>query len=322
MSEFEDAATTVARLLRTNLRVIKDEISLASVNVSGEWQNADALKGYDGQITVGVSECVDQKLDLTGSLRRRTSYLKVNVWSTDTSAGVNGRIINSKIVQEVNRVVNQYCRSPNVTVYDLTNFGLSQTCKAFQGNGEYAPSSSQWTELSDTQNQQLWYSDDVRCQISKTASGEYAALLFKFKVESKKTVVKSLSLSFEGYGVAPGGNGVTVKVWNTTQAAWVNTQTISAGAEDQTVVLTLTANVSDYIDDEGYVWFLARTSNASNGSSPATLFCDYASCTVTVNAITYCDIASYRSLDRVDVKPFIYRTELSLKSWFFMNNGV
>jgi hypothetical protein len=43
---------------------------------------------------------------------------------------------------------------------------------------------------------------------------------------------------------------------------------------------------------------------------------------VMVNGITYCDMASYRNLDRVDVKPFIYRTELVLKSWFIENIGV
>ena len=52
MSEYEDAVTTVARLLRKNLRVIKDNGSLASINVSGEWQNGDVVKGYVGQVTV------------------------------------------------------------------------------------------------------------------------------------------------------------------------------------------------------------------------------------------------------------------------------
>ena len=82
------------------------------------------------------------------------------------------------------------------------------------------------------------------------------------------------------------------------------------------------ANLPDYIDAEGYVWFLARTTNPSDGLVPAVLQCDYVSCAVTVNGITYCDVASYRNLDRVDVKPFIYRTELVLKSWFIENIGV
>jgi len=45
-------------------------------------------------------------------------------------------------------------------------------------------------------------------------------------------------------------------------------------------------------------------------------------CKVTVNGITYCDVTSFRDVDRIDVKPFIYRTEFALKSWFFENIGV
>jgi hypothetical protein len=61
---------------------------------------------------------------------------------------------------------------------------------------------------------------------------------------------------------------------------------------------------------------------ASDGADPAVLQCDYASCVVTVNGITYCDVAGFRNLDRVDVKPFIFRTEFTVKSWFFENIGV
>ncbi len=66
MSEIEDSAVTVARLLKTKMRVIKDNGALASVGVSGEWQNSDAFKTGDGQVTVGLAECIDQKIDLTG----------------------------------------------------------------------------------------------------------------------------------------------------------------------------------------------------------------------------------------------------------------
>ena len=49
------------------------------------------------------------------------------------------------------------------------------------------------------------------------------------------------------------------------------------------------------------------------------IYCDYASCTVMINGITYVDVVSYRDADRVDVKPVIFRTEFALKSWLFEN---
>jgi hypothetical protein len=141
-------------------------------------------------------------------------------------------------------------------------------------------------------------------------------------VESREKTVKKMVLAFEGYGTAPSGDGVTVKVWNHAAGAWQNVQTGGAGGIDETITITVVSDLPNYIDDDGYVWFLARTSNASNGVAPATLYCDYTYCTVTVNGVSYCDIVGFRDLDRVDVKPFIFRTEIAVKSWFFENIGV
>ncbi|MCL4410228.1 MAG: hypothetical protein M1356_07955 [Gammaproteobacteria bacterium] len=323
MSQTEDPAISVARLLKTKMRVIKDNGGLASVNVSGEWQNYDALKGGDGQVTVGLAECADQKIELTGKIRRRLSAIRVNVWTTDMpNASESSKGMRGKIVEEVNRIIRQNRSKPNETVYDFVGAGPNgQSYRAFSGDTEEVPNAD-WAELSAVDYQKLWYSEDNRCQVSCGESGKYAVLLFRFELESRENAVKQVVLGFEGYGTAPGGNGVTVKVWNHNAGAWQNTQCNQAGTGDEALTLTLLANLPDYIDDEGYVWFLARTSSPSDGTTPAVLQCDYVSCMGTVNGITYCDLASYRNLDRVDVKPFIYRTELVLKSWFIENIGV
>jgi hypothetical protein len=324
MSETEDAATTIVRLLRTQLRVVKDDGALASVTVTSEWQNTDAFKGCDGQVTVGLAESTDQKIELTGKTRRRLSTLRVNVWATDAAgAGEAGRVMRGKIVEEVNRLLRQNRSKPNETLCDFFNSGpATQAHKAFSGTSEATPTDGGWTELSGVDYQLLWYSDDNRCQISRGGNGEYAALLLCFKVECREKTVKKLLLTFEGYGSAPGGNGVAVKAWNHAVGAWQNIQTGGAGETDETINIALVSDLPNYIDGEGFVWLLARTLYASDGASPAMLWCDYASCLVVVNGITYCDVAGYRNLDRVDVKPFIYRTEFTVKSWFFENIGV
>jgi hypothetical protein len=323
MSEIEDPAVTVARLLKTKMRVIEDDGALASVNVSGEWQNNDALKDNDGQVTVGLAESVDQKIELSGKIRRRLSSIRVNVWVTDKlNANTDAKVLRCKIIEEVNRVIRQNCSRPNETVYDFVGAGPSvEGHKAFSGDSEEAPSVD-WTELSDINYQKLWYSDDQRCQLSCGESGGFAVLLFRFRVESRESTVKQMVLGFEGYGTAPSGNGVTVKVWNHIAEAWQNATSNEAGEADEVLTLTLQTSLPDFIDSEGYVWLLAKTTNPSDGITPATLYCDYVSCVVAVNGISYCDIASYRNLDRVDVKPFIYRTEFLLKSWFLENIGV
>jgi hypothetical protein len=324
VSEVEDAVTTVARLLRTEMRVVKDDGSLATIIVTTEWQNTDAFNSCDGQVTVGLAESTDQKIELTGKTRRRTSFLRVNVWVADTPrASERGRVMRGKIVEEVNRVVRQNRSKPNETLYGFLSAGpTTQTHKAYSGTTEAAPDGSGWTELSSLQYQQLWYSDDDRCQVSQSESGAYAVALFRFKVESREKTVKKLALSFEGYGTAPSGDGVEVKAWNHVAGGWQNAQAGGAGGTDEAIILTLASELPDYIDDDGYVWLLARTLYASDGSTPAVLYCDYACCLVTVNGVTYCDVAGFRNLDRVDVKPFVFRTEFTVKSWFFENIGV
>jgi len=324
MSETEDAAATVARLLKTEMRVVKDDGSLATVIVTSEWQNTDAFKGCDGQVTVGLAEVTDHKIELSGKTRRRLSFLRVNVWVTDTPhASETGRVMRGKIVEEVNRVLRQNRSKPNETLYDFFNTGpTTQTHKAYSGKSEAAPDAGGWSELSSAQYQQLWYSDDTRCQASYGGNGDYAVMLFRFKVESQEKAVKKITLAFEGYGTAPSGNGVVVKVWNHEAMDWQNAQTGGAGGTDETITITLASDLMDYIDAEGYVWLLARTLNASDGTTPSVLYCNYVHCTVTVNGITYCDVAGFRNLNRVDIKPFIFRTEFTVKSWFFENIGV
>jgi hypothetical protein len=324
MSEKEDAAATIARLLRTEMRVVKDNGALATITVTTEWQNTDAFKGCDGQVTVGLAESIDQKIELTGKTRRRLSFLRVNVWVTDAPRATEaGRIMRGKIVEEVNRVVRQNRSKPNETLYDFFNVGpTTQGQKAYSSSIEAAPDAESWTELSGVQYQQLWYSDDERCQVSYGEESEYAVALFRFKIESREKTVKKIALAFEGYGTAPGGDGVEIKVWNHEAGAWQNVQTGGASGTDETIAVALASDLPAYIDNEGCVWFLARTLYASDGATPAVLYCDYACCTVTVNSVTYCDVAGFRNLDRVDVKPFIYRTEFTVKSWFFENIGV
>jgi hypothetical protein len=322
MSETEDPAVTLIRLLRSQMHVVLDNRALASVNVSGEYPNSDALKAYDGQVTVALVDCIDQKLDLAGKTRQRTSTLRVNVWATDTpNVSETGKSIRRKISEEVSRIIRQNRTAPNQTIYSyvgLSPNGLSN--KAFRGDYEAAPN-AEWTELSAEDYRKLWYSDDSRCQISTNINGKTAALLFGFKLESRRASVKQAVFNFEGYGSSPSAIGVTVKVWNEAVGAWQSSQSNQAGQSDEILTLTVSANLPDFIDDQGYVWFLAETNGASDGAIPAALNCDYASCLVLVNGVTYCDIAGSRNLDRVDTKPPMYRTEFTVKSWLIEKIG-
>lgn len=312
MSETENPVDTVVRLLQKEMRVTKDDNSMAKVHVSSEWYDRELFRNCDAQITVGLAESRDTKIEMSGRLRRRLATLRVNVWSQNKQ-------IRNKAVEEVNRVVRQNSNCPNESTY--TFFNVNQTTNTHKAYStcsmeEPNPEDASWTEIANADYEKLWYSDDDRYQKSTNINDEYALMLFRFKIESRENTVKKIVLAFEGYVTAPAGNGVTIKVWNHVAGAWQNSAS-GTGEADETITITLTSNWTDYIDDDGYVWLIAKTTNPSDGATQAILHCDYASCTITVNGITHLDIVSFRDADRVDIKPFIYRTEFALKSWLF-----
>lgn len=323
MSQVEDQVTTLVRLLSKNIRVVKDDGSLAKIYVSPEWYDRELLKNYDGQVTVGLDPSrgsQDQKLDISGKTRRRLSFLVVNIWTVDKPKQT-GRKMREKLREEILRIIREKRTKPNVTNYDFWNIGpTTDTHKAYQcgSANELAPGDASWTELTASQYEKLWYSDDDRFSKSHNINLEYALMLFRFKIDQDKKTIKKIVLQFEGYGTASAGNGVTIKVWNFTTSTWENPTTSTTGT-DETLTITLTSNISDYVDLNGYIYLTARTTNQSDGATPAVLYCDYALCMVVVNGITYCDIVSYRDQDEVRVKPFVWRTEFLVKSWLFEN---
>jgi hypothetical protein len=464
MSAYEDPVTTIIRLLSKKIQVIKDDNSIATIYVSKEWYDRELFKNYDAQISVGLAQSQDEKLEISGRIRRRIGRLRVNIWATDRPQTSDpGRTMRQKIVEEVNRVVRQNMKTPNQAFYDFSGLGYpsGDPHKAYDAGAasELVPSSNSWSELSVANYQKLWSSDDIRHSKSTSVNNQYALMLFRFKLGPREQSVKKIMLAFEGYAtghetapgrwVSPDGfsdpdsfwdyenlaydtlittspwceipgeswssflyltlasgiqcnklkaylslfalpgfspididvyrdgawvhvfegdftengwnefsfgqglvtqmrirgynsnvgssipnclrevyfwqvpeieNGITIKVWNHVASAWQNAQTGTGGA-DETITITLTTSITDYIDDSGYVWLLARTTNPSNGTTAAIIYCDYVSCTVMVNGITYLDVVSFRDADRVDTKPIIFRTEFVLKSWSFEDIG-
>jgi hypothetical protein len=318
MVNIEDPNVTIARLLNTYLRVITDSGGLAKVLVNQEWYNSELSKAYDGQVTVGLKESADRKVNLSGTIRQRVFFHRVNVWVQDKPEST--RSMRGKICLDVNRVIHEKRNHPNDTVYYFAGVGQpTGTHKAFHAGSasELAPTAAGWTELSDLEYQKIWYSDDVYFVKSVSVASQRALMLFRFKLGSEKAVAKQAVLRFEGYGTAPGGNGVIIKAWNFTASAWQNPVSGTAEA-DETLNLSLVAP-QDFIDSDGFVYMLAETINAGDGAAPAVLSCDYVQCVCSVEGITHVDVVSYRDLDTVTVKPFIWRTEFTVKSWLLEN---
>jgi len=331
MVEVEDAVVTLVRLLKTNMRVVNDDASLASVYVSREWLDRELLKNYDGQVTVGLREpSLVKPLNLDHSLTQRVLNFKVDCWAIDKERKQPGTRTRSKLREEILRIVREKRFKPNVTTYDFVGIGPpTGTHKAYHAgsSSELAPGHASWTELAAAEYEKIWSSDDDRFLKSVSVNLEYAMILFRFKFETSRydpheNNVKKIVLSFEGYGTAPGGNGVTVKVWNHVTSAWENAQT-GTGGSDETITITLDSGLTNFIDMNsegvGYLYVLARTTNPSDGETAAALYSDYDECVLTVEGITHLKFGAHRDADEVSVKPFIGHTEFKVIGWYIEN---
>jgi hypothetical protein len=326
LSELEDPVATLLRLINSRIRVTRDDGSAAKLLASeAAFDRELLLKEYDAQITLQIDPVLgvqDQKLNLSGSKRRQVHFFKCTVHAIDKVApgADSGRVMRNKVAEQIKAIIRENRTLPYQTVYSFAGLGYpsGDPHKAYSAGAasELAPSAAGWAELSAADYQGIWYSDNVYYAKSVGVNNQYGMQLYRFKVGAREQCVKSLVLSFEGYGTAPGGNGVTVKVWNHVAGAWQYPQ-YGTGGGDETLTITISANWTDYIDSEGYVWMLARTTNPSNGVTSAVVYCDYVQLTVQVRGITYCDVVSYKPIDVTEVKPFLFKTEFVLKGWAF-----
>jgi hypothetical protein len=332
LSETENPVVTVLRLIESRIRVVKDDGGLARILCSQANYDRELLKDYDAQITVSktAEPCQAQKHTLDGKLRRRIYSLRATIITVDKPSASSdvGRVMRDKVLEQLLVIIPENRNLPYRKVYNFYPIdSTSTTHKAYNtaSTTEPEPSNPAWTELSNAEYANLWASDDSRHSKSATGNGEFAFMLFRFKIgsktgesrnEARKQCLKRIVLAFEGFGLSPSGNGVTLKVWDKVAGTWSNLQIGSASA-DETVNLILTANLSNYVNDDGFLYLMVRTTNPSNGISPAVLNCDFVQATVDVRGITFCDAHSWRDVDVTDVKPFLYTEEIQIVAWLF-----
>ncbi len=332
MSEAENPVITILRLIESRIRVVKDDGGLARILCSQANYDRELLKDHDAQITVSKTSepCQAQKHTLDGKLRRRIYSLRATITTVDKPfpSSDAGRVMRDKVLEQLLLIIAENRNLPNRTIFSFNFlYDSSVLVKAFDAaaSTDPEPSSVSWSELNNERYPKLWASDDLRHSKSATGSGEFAFMLFRFKIgaktgesrnEPRKQCLKRVVLAFEGFGLSPTGNGVTLKVWDNLAGAWNNTQTSVLGT-DETLTITLTSNLMTYVNDEGFLYLMARTTNPSDGASPAVLNCDFVQATVDVRGVTFCDVHSYRDVDVTEVKPFLYTEEIVIVAWLF-----
>ena len=241
MSEVENPVITVLRLIESRIRVVKDDGGLARILCSQANYDRELLKDYDAQITVSKTSepCQAQKHTLDGKLRRRIYSLRATVVTVDKpSVGADGgRVMRDKVFEQLLLIIPENRNLPYRTLYNFYPIdSTSTTHKAYSAASttEPEPLNAVWAELTNLEYTNLWGSDDLRHSKSATGNGEFAFMLFRSKIgvkagesrnEARKQCLKRVVLVFEGFGLSPTGNGVTLKVWDNLAGTWSNPQT-------------------------------------------------------------------------------------------------
>jgi len=323
----ENPVATIMRLIENRIRVIKDNVAVALVKVTEEDYDRELLKDYDAQVTVGLDPTrgvEDQKLNLAGTLRRRVVWLKVvgcAMNRADTSADT-GQVMRDKLTEQIDAIIRENRSNPYTTTYNFYSLGYPSgyphVAKDASGAAaDLVPTSASWAELSAANYQKIWSNDDIFHSKSNAAVGGYSLMLFKFKIGAYEPSVKSIVLTFTGYGTAPGGDGAIIKVWDHVSSSWGNAQSGTAGAKE-TLTITLTSAWTNYIDADGFLYLLAETTNPTGGSA-AVLYCDFVQCVTQVKGLTNCDVVIYKTSTEKAVKPYVFKTEFQLKGWLIEN---
>lgn len=330
MSEFEDPQVTILRLIESNFRVVLDTGGLASFKCAPENLDRELLKNYDVTFTLSVPECTARKLTLCGKQRVR-DYTMKGVLTAQTKAKITAdqpQVMRNKATESVLAILQQNRRLPYQTIYNfypLAPAGETQRVYDAAATSELAPTSTSWAELSAANYAKVWALDAVDHSKSASVVNQYGLMLFRFKVglkagelrnEAREQSISSISIAFTGYGTAPGGDGLTLKVWDHIAGAWGNTQTGTAST-DETITIALSASLTNYVDANGYLWVLARTTNPSDGGTAAIIYCDFIQVTTQVLGVKFADYRSFRNVDDTRVKPYVFKAEFNIVAWLY-----
>jgi len=167
-------------------------------------------------------------------------------------------------------------------------FGYSSSNDTTQYNGMLAAITDTTEEITDAGNSMpLWNNIWIWCDANPEAIGYWNVC----NTDNSPRPAFALIVSDEGGG---GGEG-----------------------SDEILTVTLSENLPDFIDEDGYVWLLVRTTNPSNGATPAVLYCDFVQCMFQVYGLSHVDVISYRNVEMTEVKPYLYRCEFLLRGWLF-----
>jgi hypothetical protein len=119
--------TALILLIKNNVHVVKDNGNSAKILVTEQAFDRELLlKEYDAQITVAIEPTagvVDQKLNLSGSLRRKNYQFKCTSYCVDKADGDSGRVMRNKITNQLKQVIYQNRTQVNGLSYcDLSSY--------------------------------------------------------------------------------------------------------------------------------------------------------------------------------------------------------
>lgn len=317
----------------------------SKLNVSGTWTN---LGTKEATFTLSAVPNVDDKTDIL--LQYSVNYPAgkgiVNLPTDVLEGEVNGQ----KLVKTTGNVVLKDNFAGKV---NGSTDAVPHVHKGYYGSSLLAPSFASWVESSTNGYNALSTLDNSSTNLGQTSTSTYMAqqiMSFNLieiaerkygegyfadcvtvadKVAKLKSGLAKVKSNWHGYGSSPTGNKANFKYWNVTSSVWGSNGSVNNHTNGTVTKIAWDsstyggANISDIIDSNGFVHFLAYAEPADTVTA-STMYTDYVDIELEINP----QETGYTVLAPEDKMPVLSENMLTSNqafpvdlSGFFSNNA-
>jgi hypothetical protein len=203
-----------------------------------------------------------------------------------TKADFVGKVSGS-VTENANKAFYRASSSTITTLMNPQDSNLETSGSAYSlisglGGGIYMPSN-----VNNGVQAQTLFSFNIIEQIERKM-GRIPSDTVAGKVQWIKDNVARLTANWHGFGGSVGGYGASFAWWSVTGSSWGNVTSHTSGVV-AALVRTISASLTSAIDSNGFVHYLAYTTNPSDGIVPSMLHTDFIECEIELKASAVLD---------------------------------
>jgi hypothetical protein len=137
------------------------------------------------------------------------------------------------------------CEKGDVTPLDPSSLYFSEFSSSEYINASYNDTSYNLWEGSNGHGNQSGFVHP---------SGYYGNIYYKFKINQNVFSIRSINVSWVGYDTLSNGGEFRIYIWNVSSSSWEELKRVTSSmSSDQNYTISVTSNIYNYIDSNGYL---------------------------------------------------------------------